>query len=340
MKLMRMLCGGLLACTALFALSGCNSGSSEAKDTGNTPKETTGSTSTDKKLKIGISVPAADHGWTAGVKWWSDETMKKYPNVEFNLVTADTPEKQVKDLETMMTAGMDGVVVLATESAPLTPIAKTMRDRGILVVNVDRGFLEPHAHVFIAGDNKKFGTVAGEYMAEKMGGKGNLVILEGIPCTVNTDRLNGFKEVMAKFPDIKILDSQSGSWNREKSYKVMQTLLVKHPQIDAVWASDDDMAVGAEKAIREAGREGQMWMLGGGGMKEVVKYIMDGNPMYPATVIYSPKMIVNGIERCVEILSGPDKDAIMKGEQKSEVLDVPLVTKDNAKDFYFPDSIY
>ena len=103
--------------TALLALAGC------AKDQG-TPTSGSGSPiastagGTKKKLKIGVSIPAADHGWTAGVKWWAEQASKLYPDVEWNIQTAEGPDKQIKDLETMMTAGEDAIVVLATESAP------------------------------------------------------------------------------------------------------------------------------------------------------------------------------------------------------------------------------
>src|SRR5439155_1444214 len=83
----------------------------------------------------------ADHGWTAGVGWWAKRAMTLYPDVEFVYSTAAGPEKQIADVEDMMVKGIDGLVILATESAPLTPIAKKAHEKGIFIVNVDRGFL-------------------------------------------------------------------------------------------------------------------------------------------------------------------------------------------------------
>jgi ribose transport system substrate-binding protein len=266
--------------------------------------------------------------------------MALYPDVEWTLATAENPDKQIKDLETMMVKGVDAVVVLATESAPITPIAKEIHERGILLINVDRGFLEPVADVFIEGDNKAFGRKSAEFMVQKLGGKGKIVILEGIPSTVNTDRVEAALEVFAQYPEIQILDRQTGMWNRQKSLDVMQVFLTKHKQIDAVWASDDDMALGVEQAIREAGREREMWILGGAGMKEIVKKVMDRDPMYPADITYPPSMIAVGVHKAVSILRDGKRDEIMKFMPKHLMIDCELILPENAKDYYFPDSVF
>lgn len=324
----------LVLSAMVLAVVGCKSGETTA-----TSNESSGPAD-GKKYRIGISLPSADHGWTAGAIWWAKEATKLYPDVEFDLQTAKDPSEQTSQIETMMAKNLDGLVVLATESAPLTPVAKEAHGRGILLVNVDRGFTEPVADVFIEGDNKAFGRKAAEWMAEKLNGNGNIVILEGIPCTVNTDRVTAAAEVFKKYPGIKILDQQSGKWNPEESLKVMETFLLKHPKIDAVWASDDDMAIGAEKAIKAAGREKEMWMLGGGGMKEVVKRIMDGDAMYPATITYPPSMTAVAVQKAVSILRDGKRSSIMKFMPRHMVIDVDVVEPTNAKDYYFPDSVY
>ena len=148
-----------------------------------------------KKLKIGISIPAADHGWTAGIGWWAKKAQSLYPDVDFVLATATSPDDQIGDLDDMMTKGIDGLVILATESAPLTPKAVEIHKQGVFIVNVDRGFLEPAADIFLEGDNKAFGRKSAQFVADKMKkeGRKNLVILTGIPCTVDTDRVNAAK---------------------------------------------------------------------------------------------------------------------------------------------------
>lgn len=319
---------------AALLIGGCQNGGTSASGGGQM------NAGTGKKLKIGVSVPAADHGWTAGVIYWAKQVMALYPDVEWTFSTAENPEKQIKDLETMMVSGEDAIVVLATESAPLTPTAEEIHKRGILLVNVDRGFLSPVADVFIEGDNKSFGRKSAEYMVKKLGGKGKIVILEGIPCTVNTDRVESAKEVFKANPGIEILDSQTGMWNREKSLNVMQALLTKNPHIDAVWAQDDDMALGAEQAIKEAGRDKEMWILGGAGMKDIVKRVMDGDRMFPADITYPPSMVALAIQNAVSLLRDGKKDTIMKFTPRHMMIDVELIEPGNAKNFYFPDSVF
>jgi ribose transport system substrate-binding protein len=295
------------------------------------------------KPKIGVSIPAADHGWTAGVVWWAQECAKLHPEIEWTIATAETPEKQISDIETMMAKRVDGLVILATESAPITPIAEEAQSRGILIVNVDRGFLKPVADIFIEGDNKAFGRKSAEFMVKKLGGagkaKGRIIVLEGIPCTVNSDRVNAAMEVFKREPGIEIVGQQAANWNRQKALEVTETLLQRTPKIDAIWASDDDMALGAEQALREKGLEG-VWILGGAGMKDIVKRVMDKDPMYPADITYPPSMIATGMHLASGVLAEGKRAEIMRFMPQHLMIDVELITPENAKKYLFPESVY
>lgn len=296
---------------------------------------------TAKKVRIGVSIPSATHGWTAGINWWAKRATKLYPDVDFEIVAAEGPEKQISDIEALMTKGIDGLVILATESAPLTPIAKQAKDRGIFIVNVDRGFTDASiADIFLEGDNKAFGRKSAEFIVQKMNGRGNLVILRGIPCTVDTDRVEAAREVFKRYPDIKILDEQPAFWNRQKGLEVMEAMLAKHEHIDAVWAQDDDIALGAMQAIQEAGRSKEMWIFPGAGMKEVVKMVADKDPMIPANITYSPSMIAAGIHLAQSVLTSGNKDKVMEFMPQHLMIDVELITPENARKYYFPDSVY
>lgn len=333
---------GQLLTLALFTVTLIACGDS-GKDAAATTKSDTTVASAAKTLKtvrIGVSVPAADHGWTAGVVWWAQEAMKLHPEVEWRFETAATPEDQIQDIENMMTQGVDGLVVLATESAPLTPVAKQAHENGILIVNVDRGFLEPVADIFLEGDNASFGRKSAQFIVERLGGEGKIVVLEGIPCTVNTARVEAAMEVFAAHPGIEIVGQDSGMWNRQKSVDVMQNLLVQAPEIDAVWASDDDMALGVEQAIIEAGRQDEMWILGGAGMKDIVGRVMKDDPMFPADITYPPSMIATGIQLAVGVLEGGNRESVMRFMPRHLLIDVELITPDNAERYYFPESVF
>jgi ribose transport system substrate-binding protein len=318
--------------TALIAATGCVLASTLFLTGASAPAA--------KKPRIGVTVPAADHGWTAGVGWWAKRAMELHPEIDWVYTTSPNPEKQIADVEDMMVKGIDGLVILCTESAPLTPIAKKAHEKGVFIVNVDRGFLEPVADIFLEGDNKSFGRKSADYIAKKMGGKGNVVILTGIPCTVDTDRVNAGKEVFAGYPDIKILDTQPALWSREKGLQVMENLLSKHKKIDAVWAQDDDILLGAMQAIKEAGREKEMWLFGGAGMKDVVKMVMDKSTSVPADITYPPSMIAAGIHEAASALRDGNKDKVLQFMPKHLMMDVELITPENAKSYYFPESVY
>lgn len=318
-----------------LALAGCQTGT-EGKSATSSPA---GAGAAAKRFKVGVSIPAADHGWTAGVKWWAEKASKLHPDIDWIIEDAKEPSEQISDLENLQSQGVDAIVVLATESAPITPIAKKLHEAGILIVNVDRGFTEPVADVFIEGDNKAFGRKSAEFIVQKLGGNGKVVILEGIPSTVNSDRVSAALEVFKASPGIEVVAQDSGMWNREKAEKVMQNILVAHPQIDAVWASDDDMALGAETALKAAGREKSLWMLGGAGMKDIVKRVMDGDPLFPADITYPPSMIAVGVQTAAGMLRA-GKDEAKKYMPRHIKLDVELITPENAKEFYFPESVY
>jgi ribose transport system substrate-binding protein len=337
MKSRNLLKFGLIAAAALMVF-GCGSGDASSSASSSTP--TAAPAAEGKKLKIGVSIPSADHGWTGGVKYWAEQEMKNHPEIEWVYQTADNPAKQNESLDAMLAQKIDGLVILAHASEPLTPKAKELHDAGVFIVNVDRGFTEPIADIFLAGDNKAFGRISAEFIAKQLNGKGNVLILEGVACNVNTDRVEGAKEIWAKNPGIKVLDSQQADWNMQKAFEKMQTMLVKHKEVNAIWAADDDMALGAEKALKEAGRDKNIFILGGAGMKDIVKRVMDGDPMFPGDVTYPPSMIAQGIKLAVETMKGKTKEELKARKPTNETVKIELIEKANAKDFYFPDSIY
>ena len=324
---------------AALMLVGCQTGTDAGATSGGSTTGGATASKSGKRFKVGVSIPAADHGWTAGVKYWAAQAAKDNPDIDWVIQDAKEPGAQISDLENMKTQGVDALVILATESAPLTPAAKKLHEAGILIVNVDRGFTEPVADVFIEGDNKAFGRKSAEFMVQKLGGKGKIVIVEGIPSTVNSDRVNAAKAVFAANPGIQIVADNPGLWNRDTTEKMMQNVLVANPQIDAVWAADDDSALGAETAMKAAGRDKNTWILGGAGMKDIVKRIMDKDPMFPGDITYPPSMIGFGINTAAAMLRA-GKDNSKRYMPRHVMIDVELITPDNAKDFYFPDSIY
>lgn len=286
---------------------------------------------------IGVSIPAATHGWAGGMNFHAQQAVARleevYPELDFVLATASDPSKQVNDIEDMLaTRDISALVVLPFESEPLTGPVQAVANAGAWVTVVDRGLaVEGIEDLYVAGDNSGFGRVSGEYMVSAMPNGGKIVALRGIPTTIDNERVAGF-EAAIEGSGIEIVDIEHGNWNRDDSFTVMQDFLSKHPDLDAVWASDDDMAIGVLAAIEAAGRDDIQFVLGGAGMKEMIKRTADGDAMVPANVTYPPSMIATAIEMTAV---GMTSTAPVAG---TFTIGSVLVTEDNAMEFYYPDS--
>ena len=185
------------------------------------------------------------------------------------------------------------------------------------------------------------GRVSAEWMAKEMGGKGKIVVLEGIPCVINTERVEAFKEVMKQHPGIEILDSQPAYWSTQKGLEVMENYLQKYKEIDAVWAQDDDVLKGVLQAYRESGRKDIKLMLGGAGSKDIIKMVMDGDPLVRGDVTYPPSMVATAISMAAMSMRGDKLNGFYQEQIPSKIiLAAELVTKENAKNHYFEDSIF
>jgi ribose transport system substrate-binding protein len=286
---------------------------------------------------IGVSIPAATHGWAGGMNFHAQATIdaleERYENLDFVLSTASDPGQQVSDIEDMMaTRNIDALVVLPFESEPLTGPVSRVKEAGKWVTVVDRGLAQENIEdLYVAGDNPGFGRVAGEFFVERMPEGGKIVVLRGIPTTIDNERVEAF-EAAIEGSGIEILGMEHGNWNRDDSFEVMQDFLSRYPEIDAVWASDDDMAVGAIEAIAQSGREADMWVLGGAGMKEMIQRVMEGDEQVPANVTYPPAMIGTAIELTALNFVG---NAPVSGDF---IIGSVLITPENAEQYYYPDS--
>ena len=291
-----------------------------------------------KKVVMGVSIPAATHGWTGGVVYWAKRTgaelEKEIPGLKVIVKTAGSASEQANQVQDLATVNkIDTLVILPFESAPLTQPVAQVKGKGVFVTVVDRGLTDPSAqNAYVAGDNPGFGKVAGEYMAKALNGKGNIVTLRGIPTVIDNERVDAFNAVMKNHPGIKVLDAKHGNWNRDDAFKVMQDYLTRFKEIDAVWASDDDMAVGVQKAIAQAKRSDVKLVLGGAGSKEYIKKVMDGDKIVTADVTYSPSMIADAMKLTAEARS--------KGTAMPATTIIPsvLITMDNAAKYYEPAS--
>ena len=292
-------------------------------------------------VNLGVAIPSATHSFTAAIVWWANtaktELEKAHTDLKITVKTAANAGEQANQLQDLVTANrINALVIFPFESAALTKPVAQVKSRGAYVTVVDRGLTDTSAQdAYVTGDNTAFGRIPAEYLARTLGGRGNIVALRGIATTLDNERMDAFTAVLKAHPDMKLLDAKYANWNRDDAFRVMQDYLTRFREIDAVWAADDDMAVGALRAIEQAKRTDIKTVFGGAGAKGMVKTIMDGtDPRLQANVSYSPKLIYDAIKLTAE--------ARLKGERLPATTTIPsmLITKDNAKDFYFPDSPY
>jgi ribose transport system substrate-binding protein len=291
----------------------------------------------DAEFTIAVSIPAATHGWTGGVVYHAERAEKEieaaYPNIDVVVTTASSATAQVSGLEDLSaTRKLDALVILPFTSEELTGPVEQVKANGTFITVVDRGLTDPSIQdLYVAGDNIAVGANTAKYLVDKLGGKGEIVVLRGIPTVIDDERIQGFSDVIAQ-SDIKILDIQYANWNQDEAFTLMQDYLAQYPNIDAVWANDDDMLLGVLEAVDQAGREDVKYALGGNGMKQVIEMVKAGDERTPISTPYPPSMIASAIYMTAAQFAG---QAPMRGSFK---LDAPLITPQNADQFYFPDS--
>ena len=296
-----------------------------------------GSVFAQDKVTIGVSVPAADHGWTGGVNYFAQQAIDRlattYPDVEFVFASAPDAPKQIADIEDMVsTRGIDALVILPGDPDAMTSAIKQVKDAGKFVTVVDRQLsIDGVEDLYVAGDNPGLGANAAAYIKESLPEGGNIVILRGLPIPIDQQRFDGFMAGI-EGSNITVLDDEFANWNRDDGFKVMQDFLTRFPDIKAVWTQDDDISLGAIEAIKQAGREGEMFIVGGAGMQQILQAVANGDALTPVDVSYSPAMIATAIELTTSHLVG---GIHVDGRY---ILDSTLITKDNAAEFLDPSS--
>ena len=249
-------------------------------------------------VKVAFSAPAADHGWLKAV---SDNAKAKAEELGLDMTVNDsatTAAEQADQIETLIGEKPDVLVVLPAEGEPLTPVAQKAMDQGIQVINIDREFSEASAfHTIIGGDNYGIGVQAGNFFADQLQCKGNVVEIQGIAgISVTEQRSQGFADQLKKRcqDGIKIVAQQPADFAPDKGLSVMENILQAQDSINAVYTHDDDMGEGVASAIENAGRAEEMWMTGAGGSKAVMERIKEGG-LWKATFLYNPAMSADAV---------------------------------------------
>ncbi len=210
------------------------------------------------RLTVGFSQIGAESAWrTAETQSIQDEAKKRGVDLRFS-DAQQKQENQFKAIRTFIAQGVDAIILAPVVETGWEPVLKEAKAANIPVVLVDRGVKVTDESLYatlIASDFVQEGRLAAEWLVKKLGGKGNVVELQGTPGSAPAiDRKKGFEEILAKNADVKIIKSQSGNFERSKGKEVMEAFLkAEGKNINAVYAHNDDMALGAIQAIKEAG---------------------------------------------------------------------------------------
>jgi ribose transport system substrate-binding protein len=210
------------------------------------------------KLVFGLSISTQVNPFYVAMANGVKDEAKKLGIQAFVLNGEDKLEKQISDVEDLIQKKIHVLLINATQDGAAAVIEKAAK-AGIPVVTLQRGIPSPAVTSHIGTDNVVIGRLGAQWIVDKLGGKGDVVVMEGIPGAASSeDRKKGAAEIFPKHPGIKIVAQQTGEYDRAKALHVMENILQAQPKIDAVYCFNDEMAMGALAAVRSAKRTGIM----------------------------------------------------------------------------------
>ena len=257
------------------------------------------------------------HGAEAQAKHINDK-------VKFTALSSNYDvNNQTNQIDNFISSNVNLILLGAADSKGIAPAVIRAKQAGITVVAVDVG-AEGGVDATVTSNNKQAGTKGGAYLAERLKGKGQIVVINGPPVTAVTDRVAGFLEEIKKYPDIKILSQdQNAGGSRDGGLRVMSDLLTAFKQIDAVFAINDPTAIGCDLAAKQAQRK-EFFIVGVDGSPDIVPFLKDPGSLIAATAAQDPYLMA---EEAVKI--GYE---IMQGKKPNEeltLIPVGLITKEN-----------
>jgi len=231
--------------------------------------------------------------------------------------------KQISDIEDMIAKGIKILLINPTDSVGVSGVVETAKDAGVIVVAVDAQAEGP-IDSFVGSKNYDAGLKAGEYMASYLNGRGKVAILDGIPVVPILERVRGFKDAIAKYPGIEVVDVQNGKQERDIALSVTENMIQANPGLDGIFSVNDGGALGSLAAIESSGKD--IALVSVDGHPEAVNAIVKGSA-FKATVAQYPRDQVRiGVGMAIARYLGANVPAVVP-------IDVKLLTPDNAAGF-------
>ena len=283
-----------------------------------------------KKLN-GVAVTVGDLGnpFFVQIAHGAEAAAKKInPTVKFTAQSSGYDvNTQTNQVDNFVASGANLILLNAADSKGIAPAVIRAKAAGVTVVAVDVG-AEGGVDATITSNNKQAGQLDGKFVADRLKGKGQVVIVNGPPVTAVIDRVAGFTEVIKQYPDIKILSQdQNAGGSRDGGLRVMTDLLTAFPKLDAVFAINDPTAIGCDLAAKQAQRK-EFFIVGVDGAPDIVPALKDPSSLIAASAAQDPFTMA---EKAVDI--GNDS---MNGKKPAEdliLIPVELITKDNVDQY-------
>ncbi|NWA85438.1 sugar ABC transporter substrate-binding protein [Pseudomonas poae] len=285
-------------------------------------------------LKIGVSMSAFDDTFLTYLREDMDKQAKSYPKgdgvqLQFEDARADVV-KQLSQVENFISQKVDAIIVNPVDTASTKNIISAATKAGIPLVFVNRRPDQkdlPKDVVAVTSDDVEAGRLQMQYIAEKLGGKGKIVILLGdLANNSTTNRTKGVKEVLAKYPGITIEQEQTGTWLRDRGMTLVNDWLTQGREFNAVLANNDEMAIGASMALKSAGaKPGSVLIAGVDGTPDGLNAITKGD--MAASAFQDAK------GQAVGSVEAARKMAKHEPVEQNVIIPFKLITPDNVKDF-------
>lgn len=271
------------------------------------------------KVTIGLSISTLNNPFFVTLKDGADKAAKAAGADLIVVDAGDNTAKQLSDIEDLIQKKVSVLLINPTDSAAVVSAVEAANKANIPVITVDRASNGGKVVSHIASDNVKGGSMAAEYIMKTLGNKGNIVELQGIAGTsAARDRGQGFHSVVDGKDGVKVVASQPADFDRAKGLSVMENTLQGNKDIQAVFAHNDEMALGALSAIQAAGRN-NILVVGFDATDDAVKAVKDGK--MAATVAQKPDLIgKTAVETALKVAKGEKVDA-------SIPVELQLITK-------------
>lgn len=313
------------ACSTTAPADSGDAAADEAAD--ESSSEAAGEAASDESITIGVSM-LFDDLWLTTLR----DAMSAYADAQGNveLVMVDSKEDvaiQLGQVENFVAQGMDAIVLIPANTDATDPMTQAAVDAGIPLVYVNRKPAElPEGVAYVGSDSIVAGELQAEWLAEALGGEGNVVIMNGnLAQEAAQQRTAGVKEVMAGYDGIEITKEDTGNWSRDQGLALMENWLSTGDQIDAVASNNDEMAIGAIQAIEAAGLLGEI-LVGGVDASPDALDEMDKDRLNVTVFQNAAGQGEGGIQAAI---------ALARGEEIEQITWIPyeLVTPENYQEF-------